>query len=168
MSRSCFLAVLVLAACPLLARAEHARIDLRVMQLDPETGRAGAEERADADQEPPVGGVQPRKLFEVKAGAPLMLQFHLTNTYPHGENKGVILRYFVVRVKKVNQKELPPLDKGVVTRGRFKMNFKPKTRVAGARVTFTLPEPGIYLLRVDTDNTNSDHEHFSAIDLRAK
>lgn len=168
MRRICFLAMVVVALGPLLARAEHARIDLRVMRLDGETGRVAAEERADADQEPPVGGVQPRKLFEVKVGEPLLLQFHLTNTYPHGENKGVILRYFVVRVKKVNQKELPPLDKGVVTSGRFKVNFKPKTRVGGARVSFTLPEPGIYLLRVDTENTNSDHEHFSAMDLRAK
>jgi hypothetical protein len=168
MKRFCALALLCLAACPLLTRAEHARIDLRVMQRDPESGQVQKEETAAADQEPPTGGVQPRKLFEVKAGKPLLLQFHLMNTYPHGENKGVVLRYFVVRVKKVNQKELPPLDKGVVTRGQFTMNFKPKTLVGGARVQFTLPEPGIYLLRVDTANTNSDHEHFSAIDLRAK
>jgi hypothetical protein len=62
---------------------------------------------------------------------------------------------------------LPDLSKGVVTEGRFKSNFKPKCRV-GARVAFTIKEPGIYLLRVDTSNTNSDHEHFSAIDVQVE
>ena len=37
-----------------------------------------------------------------------------------------------------------------------------------ARVSFTLKEPGVYLLRVQTANTKSDHEHFSAIDLQAE
>jgi len=55
----------------------------------------------------------------------------------------------------------------MVTKGQFKLNFKPKTRV-GARVAFTIPEPGIYMLRVDTLNTSSDHEHFSAIDLQVE
>ena len=29
----------------------------------------------------------------------------------------------------------------------------------------TAPEAGVYLLRVETLNTDSDHEHFSAIDV---
>jgi hypothetical protein len=38
----------------------------------------------------------------------------------------------------------------------------------GARVAFRVPEPGVYLLRVDSFHTNSDHEHFAAIDLQAE
>lgn len=149
------------------ARAEHASIDLRVFRLDPETGMSKEEANAFADQEPPPGGVQPRPLFKVKAGEPLALQFYLTNTYPHGEVRDVTVVYFVAREDKPRQKTLPELGKGVVTQGRFLMNFKPKCKV-GARVLFRIDDPGVYLLRVQTENTQSDHEHFSAIDIEVK
>ena len=161
------LAPLALLLLPLAARAEHAQIDLRVMRIDPGTGQTAEEANAHADQEPPAGGSEPRPLFKCKAGEPLVLQFFLTNTYPHGDLKDVGVRYYVVREDKPRQKTLPDLSKGTVTDGHFKMNFKPKCRV-GARVNFTIKEPGVYLLRVDTANTNSDHEHFSAIDLQVE
>jgi hypothetical protein len=160
-------AAAALLALPLAVRAEHAQIDLRLVRVDPASGLSAEETEAHADQEPPPGGVNPRPLAKVKAGEPLVLQFVLTNTYPHGENKDVGVHYYVVREEKPRQKQLPDLSKGTVTEGRFKMNFKPKCRV-GARVAFTIKEPGLYLLRVDTSNTNSDHEHFSAIDVQVE
>jgi len=160
-------AVFLLAVGPWTARAEHASINLRVFRIDPATGQSTEEMAASADQEPPAGGVQPRPLFKVKAREPLVLQFILINTYPHGINKDVSVRYFVARAQAPRQKELPELGEGVVTQGKFVLNFRPKSRV-GARVAFTVPQPGIYLLRVDTLNTGSDHEHFSAIDLRVE
>jgi hypothetical protein len=160
-------ALVVLILWPLTARAEHARIDLSVHRLDPDVAEGDNEGTASADREPPTGGFNPRPTFKVKAHEPLALQFILTNLYPHGEHKGVKVRYVVVREKKAGQKEVPALTEGVVTQGLFRMNFKPKCRV-GARVRFTLPEHGVYLLRVETLNTGSDHEHFSAIDLVAE
>jgi hypothetical protein len=71
----------------------------------------------------------------------LALQFILTYTYPHGVKKDVTVRYVVVRQQKRGQKTVPDLKEGVVTRGEFKMNFKPACRV-GARVTFRIKEPG--------------------------
>jgi hypothetical protein len=62
---------------------------------------------------------------------------------------------------------VPDLKEGVLTQGSFTLNFKPKARV-GARVTFKLSKPGVYLLRVQSENTQSDHEHFSAIDVQAE
>src|SRR5262249_21660502 len=161
----CLLAVLGLTAWALTARAEHAYIELRVMRLDADSGLSREEARAAVDTEPPAGGVHPRPLFKVKAGEPLVLQFIYTNAYPHGDTKNVRIRYFLARAEKVGQKTLPPLGDNVVTRGQFEMNFKPKCRV-GARVAFTVREPGVYLLRVDSFNTNSDHEHFAAIDVQ--
>jgi hypothetical protein len=163
----CVLALLALLAVPLTAWTEHARIDLRVLRIDPNTNLAQDEASAHADQEPPAGGVEPRPLFKAKAGEPLVLQFFLTNTYPHGENKDVTVRWYVVREEKARQKALPDHAKGTATEGQITMNFKPKCRV-GARVVFTLKEPGLYLLRVETSNTHSDHEHFSAIDLQVE
>jgi hypothetical protein len=167
MTRRLLLALAALALLPLAARAEHAAIDLRLIRTDAATGQEVDETTAHADQEPPAGGVNPRPLAKVKVGEPLVLQWILTNNYPHGENKDVVVHYYVVREEKPGVKQLPNLTPGTVTEGRFTMNFKPKCRV-GARVAFTIKEPGVYLLRVDTANTNSDHEHFSAIDVQVE
>jgi hypothetical protein len=158
------LALLALVFSPLIGRAEHATIDLRLIRPTADGQETSVETSANADAEPPVGGVNPRPLAKVKVKEPLILQFFLTNNYPHGANKNVTVRFFVVREEKVRQKRLPDLSKGIVTEGQLLMNFKPKCRV-GARMSFTIKEKGIYLLRVQTSNTNSDHEHFSAIDL---
>lgn len=151
-------AVVVLLAAP--ARAEHAVIDLRLVGPDGEAS-------ANSDQEPPTGGVNEPPVLEVKPGDPLVMQFILTNVYPHGDVKKVTVRYYVIRTSKLGRKTTPSLDHGIVTEGEVTMNFKPKCRV-GARLKFRAPEPGLYSVRVDTVNTQSDHEHFSAIDLKVK
>ena len=154
--------IITLAAA---ARAEHAAITLRAIRIDPETGKEKDETGTTlVVQEPPGENVDQRPQFKAKAGEPLALQFILTNTYPHGEKPAVRIRYFVVRETKSKQKTVPDLGDGVVTEGRFTLNYKPKCRV-GARQLFTIKEPGSYLLRVQTENTDSDHEHFSAIDI---
>lgn len=151
--------LLVVLICA-VAAAEHARIDLQVIGPDDE-------QEAFADEEPPAGGENPRPRLTVNSGDPLVLHFILTNTYPHKVLKDVTVRYFVVRTDKLGAKQLPKLTDGVVTQGAAKLDFKPKGRV-GARFKFHIDEPGIYLVRVDTQNTMSDHEHFSAIDLEVK
>jgi hypothetical protein len=167
MTKRLLIALSLILGWQLPARAEHANIDLRLMRMNPDTGVVKDETTATSDQEPPTGGVKARPLLKVKAKDSLMLQFVLTNTYPHGIHKDVTVRYFVTRVEKIGQKTLPEPGAKAVVRGQFKMNFRPKCQV-GARAAFTAPEPGIYLLRVDTLNTASDHEHFSAIDLKVE
>jgi hypothetical protein len=142
------------------AWAEHAVIKLQV------TGPDGRQESF-ADQEPPPGGIKRRPRMAVKHGEPLVFEFLLTNAYPHKQIDGVTVRYFVVRTGAFGAKELPDLKDAAVTQGTVGMNFKPKCRV-GARFNLRIDEPGIYLVRVDTQNTQSDHEHFSAIDLEVK
>jgi hypothetical protein len=146
------------------ARAEHASIDLRITHYEPGTGRVINQASSYSDEEPPLGGNNPRPSLKVKAGQPLVVQFFYTNTYPHAETPDVTIRYYVARVDKIGQKTAPDLGKGTITRGSFTLNFKPKARV-GARLAFKIPEPGIYLLRVESANSKSDHEHFSAIDV---
>jgi hypothetical protein len=160
-------ALFALALGPGSVRAEHARIELKVVRLDAGTGRVLGEARAAADTDPPAGGLTPRPLLKVKAGEPLVLQFFFTNTYPHGVRKDVVVHYFVVREQKPRQKELPDLRRGVVTEGKFTLDFKPQGRV-GARLAFTVRTPGVYLVRVHSVNTQSDHEHFSALDLKVE
>jgi hypothetical protein len=164
MQRICFLVPVAFGFLATAAHAEHASIDLRVMRVDQEMSKEKDEVSATVLQEPPGENVDSRPQFKAKAGEPLVLQFILTNTYPHGEKPEVRVRYFVVRESKLKQKNAPDLREGVVTQGRFTLNYKPQCRV-GARQVFTIKEPGSYLLRVQTENTDSDHEHFSAIDI---
>lgn len=166
MRLSWLLVCLIPVAWPLSVRAEHAEIDLKLIRLASDKGAEEEVATAHMDTEPPLGGRNPRPLGEVKVGEALALQFFLTNTYPHGVKKDVTVRSYVVREKKRGQKSVPDLKEGVVTRQEFKMNFKPGCRV-GARVQFRIREPGIYLLRIETLNTDSDHEHFAAIDVQA-
>jgi hypothetical protein len=161
------LVALALAGLPPIAWAEHANIKLHVLRLEAKSGKGLDEAKAVADEEPPAGGINPRPVFKVKLNEPLVLQFILTNVYPHGELKDVTVRYFVARTDRVGQKKVPELTKGTVNEGSFNLNLKPKARV-GARVAFTIRDAGIYLLRVETVNTKSDHEHISAIDLQAE
>jgi hypothetical protein len=44
------------------------------------------------------------------------------------------------------------------------MDLKPGAK-AGQRSTVKISNPGVYLIRIETRNTQSDHEHFAAIDL---
>ncbi len=162
-SIGCLLLVAGWTAC----RAEHARIDLSISQREASSGTMKELATAHADVEPPPGGQNPRPLAKVKAGEPLVLQFFFTNTFPHHTLKDARVRYFVARVEKINQKQVPDLTKGVVTQGSFELHFKPQGRV-GARIEFKIDAPGIYLLRVHSENTDSDHEHFYAIDLQAE
>ncbi len=159
-------AVLALCVLPISARAEHAKIELKVIHLNPQTGADGDDVSASMDTDPPEGGLNPRPLAKVKVGEPLVLQFFFTNTYPHGVKKNVGVRYYIVKEEKVRQKSLPSLKNPVID-GHFKMTFKPQCRV-GARVAFRIAEPGVYLLRLESVNTDSDHEHFSAIDIKAE
>ncbi len=157
-------------------RAEHASIDLTL-------SGGGQQVEAFTDQEPPPGGVQKRPVLTVKAGEPLVFQFFLTNVYPHGLISNVTVRYSVRAAaggspegaagkeaqegKQEGRAEPkgPPDAAGVsVTEGSMTLNFKPRCRV-GSRVCFKAPPPGRYLVRVDTEGTKSDHEHFSAVDL---
>lgn len=154
------LPLLVVTLAASRACAEHAYINLQVIGPD-------GQQEASADEEPPAGGVNPRPRMVVKAGDPLVLQFLLTNAYPHGLVKGVTVRYFVVRTGQFGVEQPPDLTDDAIVRGMVKMNFKPKCR-AGARLSLEIDEPGIYLVRVETLNTKSDHEHFSAIDLDVK
>ena len=142
------------------ARAEHADLSLQVTSPD---GRA----TATADEEPPLGGRYKIPVLKVKANAPLVMQYFLTNLYPHKEHKGVVVRYYVVPIETLRQKITPPLKDGFVMQGKVVMNFKPKCRV-GARFQFRIPKPGLYRVRIDTLNTQSDHEHFSGIDLEVE
>jgi hypothetical protein len=146
-----------LAALASQARAEHAKINLDVI-----TSRG--QETAFVDQTPPAFGKNPRPVVKGRVGEPIRVNWTLTNVYPHKTLENVVVHFFIVKVKKVGDKEAPDLRGDVVLESAFEMDFKPGAK-AGQRNTLRIHDPGVYLVRVETRQTQSDHEHFSAIDL---
>ena len=151
------LAICVIAANPAPTRAEHAKINLDV-------SASGEQVTAFVDQTPPDHGKNPRPVIKVKAGEPIKIQWMFINIYPNKTLENVVVHFFVVREAKVGQKELPELNESVVLETAFDMDFRPGGK-AGQRNTLRLSEPGVYLIRVESGKTQSDHEHFAAIDL---
>ncbi len=157
MPRTIALLSLVIAAST--ARAEHAKIELDVSSK-------GSQATAFVDQTPPDWGKNPRPVLRAKKGEPIHVKYMLTNIYPHKTLENVVVHFYVARQGKVGQKELPNVGDGkdVVLETAFDMDFKPGAK-AGARMTFKVEAPGAYLIRIETKQTQSDHEHFAAIDL---
>jgi hypothetical protein len=118
------------------------------------------------DQTPPDSGKNPRPVLKAKVGDRVRINWLFTNVYPHKTLKNVVVHFFIARESKKGQKELPDLTvaDNVVLESAFDMDFKPGTK-AGQRHTLKIDQPGVYLIRVETKGTDSDHEHFSAIDL---
>src|SRR5947209_6730019 len=149
-----FAAVLPLASVTAGARAEHAKITLDV-------SAPSGQQTAFMDQTPPEWGKNPRPVVKAKVGEPIKIQWMFTNVYPHKTLENVVVHFFVVREAKAGQKELPELTDDVLLEAAFDMDFKPGGR-AGQRNTLRIDTPGVYLVRVESRNTQSDHEHFAA------
>ncbi len=138
-------------------RVEHAKIVLDVIA-------PGGKQTAFMDQTPPPQGKNPRPVVEARVSEPIKVQWTFTNVYPHKTLSNVVVHLYVARVEKTGQKELPQLDDDVVVETAFEMDFKPGAK-AGGRQTVRIDQPGVYLVRVESRQTGSDHEHFAAIDL---
>jgi len=155
-TRSLFLFPMLLGIAP-TALAEHAKIQLEV------SGRRD-QVTAYVDQTPPEWGKNPRPVLKVRPNESVKVQFLLTNVYPHKTLENVVVHFFVIREEKAGQKAIPDLKGEVVLESAFDIDMKPGGK-AGQRTTFKIDEPGAYLVRIETRNTQSDHEHFAAIDL---
>lgn len=138
-------------------RAEHAKITLEAStQADKAT--------ANVDQTPPDWGKNPRPVLKARVGETIRVQCVFTNVYPHKTLENVVVHLFIARQDKVGQHELPDLTGDVVSETAFEIDLKPGAK-AGQRSTLSIDRPGVYLVRVESRNTGSDHEHFAAIDL---
>ena len=157
--RKCALLALLLAV-PLQIRAEHFDFTLTV---------ENASERVEAhsDDDPPAWGFNPRPILHGHAGETLHWQFFMTNAKPHDPFLQLKIRYYLAPEAKAGQKEPSAPGADPVIQGEFIVDLKYKDRV-GLRQQFHVDKPGIYLLRVETSNSHSDHEHFSAVDVEIK
>lgn len=155
MRRASFSLLLTLLACT--ARAEH--FDIKLTATAPD----GSSKEAFADETPPIGGLNPRPVLRAKAGDTIAFQFMMTNVYAHASARNAGVRFYIVRESQLGQKAVPPLEMAVV-QGSFTFDLKPKAKI-GTKERIVIPQPGVYLLRVESQRTQREHEHFAAIDL---
>jgi hypothetical protein len=150
--------VCVLLVAP-LARAEHFIIELTIQGTQDEAVAAHA------DTDPPAQGLKPRPICHAKKGQDLVLQFFLTSNFPHNALKAVKVHYFIAPEKEAANKSPRDADKAAVVEGSFVMDFKPETGRVGLRQRFHIDQAGAYLVRVESEHSDNDHEHFAALDL---
>jgi hypothetical protein len=152
-------AALVCLAAPAVLHAEH--FDIKLLAV----GSDGVTREAYADQTPPIGGINPRPILKARVGDQIVVQFTMTNVYPHGVATNAGVHYFLVKENQIGQKSVPLLTHDAVVEGTFTFDLTPQGRI-GARQQFVIRQPGAYLFRVESQRTQRNHEHFSAIDLQ--
>lgn len=157
MSRRSAQAILAVVLMAGMARAEHARVTLEVVV-------PGGQQTAHVDQTPPESGKKPRPVARARVGEPIRIQWVLTNVYPHKTLENVVVHFFVAREEAAGQTALPVLGDDVVLESALDVDLKPDANVGG-RHTLRVSEAGTYLVRIETRQTASDHEHFAALDL---
>jgi hypothetical protein len=140
------------------ARAEHFKIELTVKS-------AADEATAHSDTDPPPQGVNPRPTCRAKRGEDLTLQFFFSSNFPHEPLKNVTVYYYIAPEKEAGKRAPPDAAKPRLLEGSFTMDFKPETGRVGLRQRIHIDQPGAYIVRVESQHSDSDHEHFAALDL---
>lgn len=139
-------------------RAEHFKIELTVQS-------SLGEETAHSDTDPPAGGLRPRPLCHAKKGEEIRLQLFFSSNFPHDVQKNVTVHYLIAPEKEAGNKSPADPGKPPVLEGEFVMDFKPETGRVGLRQRLHIDQPGAYIVRVGSLHSDSDHEHFAALDL---
>jgi hypothetical protein len=159
---ACFGGISLALVSTVPARAEHFDILLRLRSAQ------GVAESG-WDTAPPEGGVKQRERVRAAAGEEVTLEWQLRSEFPHGIMKDVTIRIFVAPIARAGQKELPAVDGPRVIDNSFTADFLPHHSARG-HVRFRVIEPGDYLVRLQSEDTQTGHghEHFGAVDLQVK
>jgi hypothetical protein len=121
------------------------------------------------DESPGRGRKESRPIAEIEHDKTVVLTWHAESKEKSDTYEDVLMHFFVVEEKKIGQAEVPKLSTGVVYEGALTMDFRPRD-ATDWRATFKVPDPGTYLVRVETIGmaAKHGHEHFAAIDLVVK
>lgn len=150
--------VALLLAAP-MARAEHFEIQLTVSSS---TDKQTAFSDTSTPQRPQ--GVKLRPVVHGKASEEVVVQFFFSSNFPHDSIKNVTVRFYIVPQAKAGQDTVPGREHAILD-SHFIMDFQPKTGKVGLRQRLKIEKAGRYLVRVESENSDNDHEHFSAVDL---
>lgn len=149
----------------LLFAAVAARADPFAIDLVAQAGKASQTAHAESAG---FGAVaKPRPVLEAPAGQAVTVKWTLRCTDSKRTFNEVIAHFLAVKEEKAGQRAVPKLDKDVAAESALNMDFKPKDAADG-QLTFTIKEPGAYLLRLETIGAGAGadgQEYFAALDL---
>ncbi len=154
-----------LAFFTLLLAAAGVRADPFAIDLTAKAGKASR--TAHAETTGSEGLARARPALDASAGQAVTVTWTLRCTDPAKTYKDVIVHFVAVKEDKVGQRVVPKLDKDVAAETALSMDFKPKDSADG-EVTFTVAQPGTYLLRLETIGAATGlegHEDFATLDL---
>ena len=98
-------------------------------------------------------------------GTPIRVQWSVRNTDKALTVKNVLVHFFVVKIDKADQQEVPKLTKNVVVESALTMDFKALDKTEGD-LTFSVPNAGRYLLRLELkDAPKGGRDPFAALEL---
>ncbi len=99
----------------------------------------------------------------------MLVQIHwtLTNSSAKTEMKNVLVHFFAVKEEAVGQRNVPKLTKNVTAESAVTVDFSPGEQARGV-LTFTVNQPGAYLIRLQTMGAPEDEDCFAALDLVIK
>ena len=141
-------------------RADDFTIDLQAQA-------AGPSKIAAAKYPPPDAKAQPRAVLIAGVNTPITVKWTVRNTDKAATVKDALVHFLVVKVEKPDQQEAPKLTKGVVVESALTMDFKAQDKAEG-EITVMVPNPGIYLLRLEIKGTAAKNEPFAALDLSVR
>ena len=104
-------------------------------------------------------------MVKAKVGEPIKIQWMFVNIYPHKTLENVVVHFFVVREAQGRPEGASRAERETSCSSRPSTWTSSRAARPGQRNTLRLDEPGVYLIRVESGKTQSDHEHFAAIDL---
>lgn len=153
--RCLVLSVVVLLAASAV-RADDFAIDV--------SAQAAKESKAvEAKYPQPDKKAQPRAVLKVAANTPIIVKWTARNL-GKATVKDALVHFFVVKQEKLDQQEVPKLTKNVVVESALTMDFKTQDKTEG-EITFTVRNPGCYLLRLEIKGAAVKGEPFAALDI---
>jgi hypothetical protein len=131
-------------------------------------GREVKSERTEESPSTTRTKVVDRPVVEIDRNKPVVFTWQASNGSSR-KFEDVLMHFFVVEESHTGQREVPKLNKGVVYEGALTMDFKPQAKTDW-QLNLKIPEPGIYLVRVETIGLaqQDGRERFAALDLVVK
>jgi hypothetical protein len=145
-----------------LSLAAFAWGDAFTIELQVETN--GASQTAQAEPIALSAVPKARKVLKGKVGVPLKISWTITCAGAKTEMKNVLVHFFTVKEHKLGQQNVPKLTKDVTAESAVSLDFMPGDKAKGS-LTFTVDQPGFYLMRLETIGAPEGQDCFAALDL---
>lgn len=106
----------------------------------------------------------PRTVLTAAADAPVQVEWRVIYTGKEPA-RDVLFHFFVVKIDKPDQQEVPKLTRGLIAESAATIDFKAKDKTEG-EISFAAPAAGRYLVRVEIKKAGAkESDAFADLEL---